>query len=100
MIQVTKSNQRKGIWMLKISLHLGYSREYLDRKSEKSVVGSSTIVELTDPENHALERRELTAAVHDFGMFQDIYTKRSRFFPVPIARASRGDQGDSEVHSL
>ena len=97
MIQVTKSNQRKGIWMLKISLHHGYSREYLGRKSEKSVVGSSTIVELTDPESHALERRELTAAVHDFGMFQDIlvtygneiYTKRSGFFPVSIARASR-----------
>ena len=51
------------------------------------------MVELTDPESHAMERPELTAAAHDFGTFQDILvtfcTKRSGFFPVVIARASR-----------
>ena len=55
------------------------------------------MVELTDPESHAMERPELTAAAHNFGTFQDILvtygneicTKRSGFFPVVIARASR-----------
>ena len=55
------------------------------------------MVELTDPESHAMERPELTPVVHDFGTFQDILVtygnkicpKRSGFFPVVIARASR-----------
>ena len=55
------------------------------------------MVELADPESHAVERPELTAAAHDFGTFQDILVaygneicpKRSGFFPVVIARASR-----------
>ena len=71
------------------------------------MVGSSTLVELTDPESHAIERPELTPAVHDFGTFQDILVtygneicpKRSGFFPVVIARASRVTREIVRSHS-
>ena len=54
----------------------------------------------TDPESHAMECRELSAEVHDFGRRQRKLHKVFGALPCFDCEDFQGYQGDGEVHSL